>query len=236
METKAAGNEVMWTTHADPARDQRARKERPKHIPFDLAGHAERSHCSIGDRRHLRDPVRPAPFPSQGRRWIQVPAFVASYQSALAVSDIITAVLLLSQFAVLRMPRAAAAVDRVSVHRGSGGRATPSPFPGLFAPTGLLGASSQTTVWLYMIWHGGFPLFVLGLWLAQGQQRRQQDRGGPTGRPIVLAVLGVIVAMVAIAWIVTAQHDLLPVLLRDGRYTTTMIGVVSFVWSLSSPR
>ena len=31
-----------------------------------------------------------------------VPAFVASYQSALAINDVITAVLLFSQFAVLR--------------------------------------------------------------------------------------------------------------------------------------
>lgn len=40
--------------------------------------------------------------PFAGLPLAQVPAFVASYQSALAVSDIITAVLLLSQFAVLR--------------------------------------------------------------------------------------------------------------------------------------
>jgi PAS domain S-box-containing protein len=32
---------------------------------------------------------------------------------------------------------------------------------------------------------------------------------------------------------VTAQHGLLPVLLQDGHYTAAMIGVVSFVWSLS---
>src|SRR5687767_941151 len=33
---------------------------------------------------------------------VPVPAFVASYQSALAINDLITAVLLFSQFAVLR--------------------------------------------------------------------------------------------------------------------------------------
>jgi hypothetical protein len=26
---------------------------------------------------------------------------------------------------------------------------------------GLLGAGLQTTVWLYILWHGGFPLFVI---------------------------------------------------------------------------
>ena len=39
--------------------------------------------------------------PFAGLPLTPVPAFVASYQSALAISDIITAVLLLSQFAVL---------------------------------------------------------------------------------------------------------------------------------------
>jgi len=34
-------------------------------------------------------------------------------------------------------------------------------FPGLFAPTGLLGAGPQSTAWLYMFWHGGFPLLVI---------------------------------------------------------------------------
>jgi hypothetical protein len=89
-----------------------------------------------------------------------VPAFVASYQSALAINDLITAVLLFSQFAISRsrgmlllasgyLFTAAAAI----VHALS--------FPGLFAPGGVLGAGAQTTVWLYMIWHGGFPLVVL---------------------------------------------------------------------------
>ena len=34
-------------------------------------------------------------------------------------------------------------------------------FPGLFAPGGLLGAGPQTTAWLYMFWHGVFPLLVI---------------------------------------------------------------------------
>ena len=89
-----------------------------------------------------------------------VPAFVASYQSALAINDLITAVLLFSQFAISRsrgllllasgyLFTAAAAI----VHALS--------FPGLFTPGGVLGAGAQTTVWLYMIWHGGFPVLVL---------------------------------------------------------------------------
>jgi PAS domain S-box-containing protein len=169
--------------------------------------------------------------PFAGTPLMPVPAFVASYQSALAVSDIITAVLLLSQFAVLRS-RALLLLSTGYLFTAAAAVTHALTFPGLFAPTGLLGAGSQTTVWLYMIWHGGFPLFVLAYsWLKDGNDGNRVE--GPTERPIALAVLGVVAAMTAIAWIVTAQHDLLPVLLKDGRYTTTMIGVVSFIWSLS---
>src|SRR5436190_14663285 len=45
-----------------------------------------------------------------------LPAFVASYQSALAINDLITTVLLLSQLSVQRSRPAVAGV-RVSVHR-----------------------------------------------------------------------------------------------------------------------
>lgn len=44
-------------------------------------------------------------------------------------------------------------------------------FPGLFAPGGLLGAGGQTTAWLYFLWHGGFPLFVIAC-RSSGRRRR----------------------------------------------------------------
>ncbi|SFO68216.1 PAS domain S-box-containing protein [Bradyrhizobium sp. Ghvi] len=160
-----------------------------------------------------------------------VPAFVASYQSALAVNDIITAVLLLSQFSVLRS-RALLLLSTGYLFTAAAAVTHALTFPGLFAPTGLLGAGPQTTVWLYMIWHGGFPLFVLAYgWLKDDNGDSKIE--GSTARVIVPIVLGVVAAMAVIAWFVTAQHDLLPVLLRDARYTTTMIAVVAFVWSLS---
>ena len=34
-------------------------------------------------------------------------------------------------------------------------------FRGVFAPQGLLGAGLQTTSWLYIVWHAGFPMFVI---------------------------------------------------------------------------
>ena len=170
--------------------------------------------------------------PFAGMPLAQVPGFVASYQSALAINDLITAVLLYSQFVVLRswglllltsgyLFTAVAAVAHALT------------FPGLFTPNGLFHAGSQTTVWLYMIWHGGFPLFVLGYALLKNQENGQGPRvEGSVVRAALTTVAAVIAAVIAIVWIVTSRHDLLPTLLSEGRYTSVMIGVVSSVWLL----
>jgi Membrane-associated sensor, integral membrane domain len=110
--------------------------------------------------------------PFAGTPLTPVPAFVASYQSALAINDLITAILLFSQFAVLRS-RALLSLASGYLFTSAAAVTHALTFPGLFAPSGLLGAGPQTTVWLYVIWHGGFPLFVLGYALMKG--RRPQD-------------------------------------------------------------
>src|SRR5690242_15528986 len=86
--------------------------------------------------------------------------FIPVYESALVVTDLITAALLFGQ---------------VGMHRSRGLPFLASgylftallaiahllSFPGLFSQTGLLGAGPQTTAWLYMFWHAGFPLLVI---------------------------------------------------------------------------
>jgi diguanylate cyclase (GGDEF)-like protein len=34
-------------------------------------------------------------------------------------------------------------------------------FPGVFTPTGLLGAGRHSSAWMWVFWHGGFPFFVI---------------------------------------------------------------------------
>src|SRR5215212_9066890 len=80
-----------------------------------------------------------------------VPAFVASYQSALAINDLITAILLFSQFGLLRS-RALLLLASGYLFAATAAIVHALTFPGLFAPTGLFGAGTQTTVWLYMVW------------------------------------------------------------------------------------
>ena len=160
-----------------------------------------------------------------------MPAFVASYQSALAVNDLITAVLLFAQFAILRW-WALLLLASAYLFTAAAAIAHALSFPGLFAPTGLLGAGPQTTVWLFMIWHGGFPLLVLGYALGKGWDMGIAVRW-PVGKTILASVAAVIAAITALTWVVTTQHELLPTLLREGRYTPVMLGVVSAVWCFS---
>jgi len=160
-----------------------------------------------------------------------VPAFVASYQSALAINDLITAVLLFSQFAISRS-RAVLLLASGYLFTAMAAIVHALTFPGLFAPGGLLGAGSQTTVWLYMIWHGVFPLLVLGYSLLKGAESGSRIRGSTRGA-IVTSIAAVAVAIPFFTWVVTAQHDSLPILLSGGHYTPVMLWVVSMVWCLS---
>jgi PAS domain S-box-containing protein len=160
-----------------------------------------------------------------------VPAFVASYQSALAINDLITAILLFSQFGVSRS-RALLLLASGYLFTAIAALVHALTFPGLFAPGGLLGAGPQTTVWLYMVWHGGFPLLVLGYAGLKARDNGTRMQGS-SARAILGSIAAVVAAMAAFTAVVTGGHDILPILLKDGHYTPIMLGVVSTVWCLS---
>ena len=169
--------------------------------------------------------------PFAGVPLARVPAFVASYQSALAINDLITAILLFSQFAILRS-RGLLLLASGYLFTAFAAFTHALTFPGLVTPTGLFNSGPQTTVWLYMAWHGGFPILVLGYALLKNREGGAEIRGSVRGA-IWGSATGVGAAMLAVLWIATGGHDILPTLLSEGHYTPAMIGVVSAVWSLS---
>ena len=158
-------------------------------------------------------------------------AFIPMYQSALAINDLITAVLLFGQFTFLRS-RALLVLASGYLFTGVMAVSYMLTFPGLFSPTGLLGAGPQSTAWLYMFWHGGFPLFVIAYAWLKDPGRELKTRG----RPLV-AVLGsvgaMLVAVCALTLLATAGQDSLPAIMRGNQYTPAMIAVVSSAWGLS---
>jgi hypothetical protein len=86
-----------------------------------------------------------APFAGTPLR--EVRAFIPSYESALAINDLITAVLLFGQFARLRS-RAICALASGYLFTALMAVAHALSFPDLFAPGGLLGAGPDSTAWL----------------------------------------------------------------------------------------
>ncbi|HEX6736625.1 MAG TPA: MASE4 domain-containing protein, partial [Azonexus sp.] len=159
-------------------------------------------------------------------------AFIPIYESVLVINDLITAVLLLGQFAMLRskalLVLAAGYLFTAFMTVGHG-----LSFPGLFAPGGLLGAGTQSTAWLYMAWHGGFPLFVMAYaWL---KDRPNDILPAPfTPRTAIVGCLAAVAALAAaLTALATAGQALLPAIMQGNQYTPAMIGVVSTVWLLS---
>ena len=158
-----------------------------------------------------------------------VAAFIPIYQSALTLNDLITAALLFCQFGIARQ-RSLLVLACGYVFTAGMTVAHTLSFPGLFAPSGLLGAGPQTTAWLYMFWHGGFPLAVIVYTLLD----RGPDRlGWPQGRAIVASVLATLLVVVGLMALTTVGQSLLPSIMEGNGYTPVMIFVISSVWALS---
>lgn len=158
------------------------------------------------------------------------PAFIAVYQSLLVIGDAITAVLLFGQFAMLGAP---ALLVLACGYLFAGLMATVHmlTFPGLFANAGLLGADGQTTAWLYMFWHAGFPIAVTGYALMPGDAA---DHAQPLARGrIVIGLLAVCTLVVALAALATTGGFFLPPIMAGAGYTPTMILVTTTTWLCS---
>ncbi|HZF28990.1 MAG TPA: MASE4 domain-containing protein [Gammaproteobacteria bacterium] len=104
---------------------------------------------------------------------VQLPAsdqFIPIVDTILFLTDLLTAALLLAQFAMTRSPALLALVCGYSF---TALMIVPHAltFPGAFSATGLLGAALQTTVWVYVFWHLGLPVSVLAYVLLRERER-----------------------------------------------------------------
>jgi PAS domain S-box-containing protein len=154
-------------------------------------------------------------------------AFIPIYQSALVVNDLITAILLFGQLGFLRSP-ALLALATGYLFTAFVAVAHLLMFPGLFSPTGLLGAGPQSTAWLYMFWHGGFPLFVIAYALLRSSERKTSPA---VAVPACLAAVVILVG--ALTLLVTGGQDALPMIMQGNHYAPAMTVVVTSTWVLS---
>jgi len=145
-------------------------------------------------------------------------AFIPIYQSAIIINDLITAVLLMSQVAILRSRGLLVLAGgylftalMASLHLLS--------FPGVFAEHGLIGGGFQTTAWLHIFWHVGLPVAVIAYATLSDKDddgRSQMDR---IGSAVALAVAGVLVLVCGLALIATLGHAWLPTVSVSDHHT-----------------
>jgi len=144
----------------------------------------------------------------------RIDAFVPAYATAIFVNDSITAVLLFAQFSILR--------SRALLAIASGYLFTAFilipwllTFPGVFTPGGLLGAGPQSTYWLYILWHAGFPMFVIAYALLKDADPAKRSWQGSAGVAILSSVFMIAAVVCVATFLVTAYDPLLPRLTLD---------------------
>ena len=218
----------------------------PSFLAIQPAGHRARVRALATVALSVAVCIALAPFAK-----LQLPAvaaFIPVYESALVLNDLITAALLYGQWRITRL-RALSVLASGYLFTAVITVGHALSFPGLFAPGGALGAGPQSTAWIYMFWHGGFPLFVIAYaWMRRvrppvadaggepGSEPDEEDdvgadvtRGRRTALGATLAALALGVGLTALA---TAGHAWLPAIMSGHRYTPAMMFTVGTVWLL----
>jgi signal transduction histidine kinase len=136
-------------------------------------------------------------------------SFIPSIQVIVSISSLITAVLLFGQFSigsrgVLVLAGGYLFVSLIVISHIF-------TFPGAFSPTGLLGAGMQSAAWLYIFWHFGFPIAVIGYVFLKDKSSVRHSAFSAISQTVVI----VIALVCFLTWIATAEEQVLPILYAD---------------------
>lgn len=152
---------------------------------------------------------------------IQLPE-VAAYQPALfstAVSfELITAYVLFTQFMIHRSPSILVLVAGYLYNSGMSLMYLLT-FPRIFSETGLFHAGIQTAPWLYILWHGGFPISILLYMVLERKTDRQPWSIRKAKTWSMLMTVGIAALIGLFTYSSTVLHDRLPALLNQGKLT-----------------
>lgn len=161
-----------------------------------------------------------------------LPAFLPSYSTGIVIADLLTAFMLLNQ---------ARLIGRLSLFMLAGAYLFTGliaaiqllVFPGVFAEHGLLGAGPQSAVWLWMIWHGGSPAFLICFAMIAPVDERLSEKNSA----YIFGwawMIGTLVLVAGATLLTTLGHDLLPTLVVQGDYARSFdLGVAPLVLALN---
>jgi signal transduction histidine kinase len=146
-------------------------------------------------------------------RLARVPAFLPMYLMAMFLTDSFTATLLFAQFAI---SRTLANLVIASGYLFAAITVIPYSltFPGVFAPEGVIGGL-QSTAWLFILWHAGFPAFVIGYALLKDAAPGKRIWLGNVYTGIAVSVALTAAAVSAAVFLCLAGEAYSPVIIAD---------------------
>jgi signal transduction histidine kinase len=139
----------------------------------------------------------------------RVDGFIPFVQAVIAMSDLMTAALLMGQFTVARS-RALLILANGYLFSGLTVIVQTLMFPGAFAPTGLLGANTQSAAWMYLFWHFGFGASVFAYAALKDREVSSAVDPSSVASAAWRSACGVVLAAGALTWAVGAGGDFLP--------------------------
>ncbi|SFP22502.1 Histidine kinase-, DNA gyrase B-, and HSP90-like ATPase [Bradyrhizobium sp. Ghvi] len=165
--------------------------------------------------------VAVAPF--AGTPLPRIDLFIPVLQTVLAIADLMTAVLLFAQYAILHQ-RDLLAIASAYLCSALFAFLQTLTFPGGYAPSGLFGDGSNTPAWFFVLWHLTFPLGILIYALSK-------DRNGSSARSdrsiwgaIGLTIFVVLVVVTVLSLLVTMGVTSLPAFYEGSVTRQTNLG------------
>lgn len=140
-------------------------------------------------------------------------AFLPIFSTTIVLTEGITSLLLAAYFRVSGLP-SVAALSGAYAFTALTAALQLAVFPGVFTATGLLGAGMQTAVWIWVIWHAGFPLLIL---LAAAQRRFEPGAAAARRSGAVTACAAVLLGF-GFSLLAIFRSSWMPLLVAHGSY------------------
>jgi signal transduction histidine kinase len=138
-----------------------------------------------------------------------VPAFVPIYATLFVFNELITAVLILAQFWVVRWTWL---LVLASGYLFTAVMAVPGAlaFPGVFSASGLLGGGTQGAAWIGAIYHLASPIVLIAVVLVRDSRQTTGMIQRSPGLAIALSLAIVTAIACSLTWVILANDKVLP--------------------------
>ena len=143
----------------------------------------------------------------------RIDAFLPAYLASMFVCDSMTAILLFVQFSILRL-RSTLVIASAYLFTALILVPYILAFPGVFGPSGVIGGL-QTAAWLYVLWHCGFPLFVIAYAASKDRAPTKRLSRRTTLVAIAQSIVLTVALVLSATFVATVDEASLPHIMLD---------------------